>query len=252
MSASAGRADAIDAILDGRELDERRASTRLRYALDRDHVAMIVWKSDPQPGADSLQECDAAAAEIADQIGADGVLLRPLGVIAACVWLSRRAPFGRAAIDGVRMSSKIDPGVRIAFGEPGAGLEGFKRTQAQAEDARRVWALSRSSRKVTHYGRVALTAITTADPDQARMFVTQTLGDLAADDDAARRLSSTALLYLEENASPGRVAKRLGIHENTVSYRIKQAEGILGHPIEERALEVKVALALLPALRSGL
>ena len=65
-----------------------------------------------------------------------------------------------------------------------------------------------------------------------------------------RRLSATALVYLEENGSPGRVAKRLRIHENTVTYRVKQAEAILGHSLDERALEMKVALALLPALRN--
>jgi DNA-binding PucR family transcriptional regulator len=250
MSASAGRADVIDAIIDGREPDERRASTRLRYELGRNHVAMIVWKSDPLPGADSLDECDAAASEIAEQIGADGVLLRPLGVIAAYAWISRRAPFDLARLDRVRLSSKIDPGMRIAFGAPGAGLAGFRVTHEQAQDARRVWSLSRSSRKVTQYARVAMAAIATADPDQARMFVAQTLGGLAADGDVARRLSATALLYLEENASPGRVAKRLRIHENTVTYRVKQAEAILGHPLDQRPLELKVALALLPALRN--
>jgi DNA-binding PucR family transcriptional regulator len=44
---------------------------------------------------------------------------------------------------------------------------------------------------------------------------------------------------------------RLGIHENTVTYRIRQAEEILGHSIEESTLDLRVALALAPIVRSA-
>jgi DNA-binding PucR family transcriptional regulator len=58
-------------------------------------------------------------------------------------------------------------------------------------------------------------------------------------------------VYLEENASRSRAAKRLGLHENTISYRVRQAEEALGHPLETHALELRVGLALLPAVRGS-
>ena len=84
----------------------------------------------------------------------------------------------------------------------------------------------------------------TADLDQARTFVQRQLGDLVADDDVTARLTATLRTYLDEHSSRSRTAKRLGVHENTVSYRIKQAEEILGRGVDQRTLELRVALAL--------
>ncbi|MGW5112484.1 helix-turn-helix domain-containing protein [Nocardia sp. NPDC004123] len=39
------------------------------------------------------------------------------------------------------------------------------------------------------------------------------------------------------------------MHPNTVNYRVRQAESILGHAIGSGDLDLRVALALLPALR---
>jgi DNA-binding PucR family transcriptional regulator len=50
--------------------------------------------------------------------------------------------------------------------------------------------------------------------------------------------------YLDENCSRGRTAKRLHVHDNTVAYRIRQAEELLGRSLERRTLELRVALAL--------
>jgi DNA-binding PucR family transcriptional regulator len=51
--------------------------------------------------------------------------------------------------------------------------------------------------------------------------------------------------------SPARTGRRLAIHLNTVVYRVKQAEEILGHSVESRRPELEAALRLaerLPAL----
>jgi DNA-binding PucR family transcriptional regulator len=50
--------------------------------------------------------------------------------------------------------------------------------------------------------------------------------------------------HLDENGSRGRTAKRPSIHENTVSYRLRQAEELLGRSVDKRTLELRVALAL--------
>jgi DNA-binding PucR family transcriptional regulator len=97
---------------------------------------------------------------------------------------------------------------------------------------------------VTRYGRVALAALATADPGQAASFVRHQLGELGADDDTSRRLAATLRVYLDEHCSRSRAAKRLGLHENTISYRVRQAEEILGRGVEEDTLELHVALAL--------
>ena len=74
------------------------------------------------------------------------------------------------------------------------------------------------------------------------------LGPLAADDEATHRVATTLSVYLQENRSRARTAKRLTVHPNTVSYRVDQAETILGRSIDTDSLDLAVALVLLPTL----
>ncbi len=62
--------------------------------------------------------------------------------------------------------------------------------------------------------------------------------------DTMARLRATLRVYLEEKQSPTRAARRLGIHENTVTYRIKQSEEIIKRSVDERRLELETALRL--------
>jgi DNA-binding PucR family transcriptional regulator len=96
----------------------------------------------------------------------------------------------------------------------------------------------------TPYADVALDALMIHDIDQARRFVARELGPLAADDDGTLRLRGTLRVFLEEGASFVRAARRLGVHENTVTYRVHRAEDLLGHRAVERQLELRVALRL--------
>jgi DNA-binding PucR family transcriptional regulator len=173
------------------------------------------------------------------------VLIHPLGLLHAAGWISSAGAPDVGALDHLVLDTAVLPGVRLAVGEPAGGLAGFRSTYREALDARRVAALSRRGPgSVTRYGPVSLQALASADIDQAHAFVHRELGALAADDDTSRRLAATLRAYLDEHASRGRAAKRLGIHENTISYRIKQAEEILGRSVEHDTLNLRVALAL--------
>ena len=67
------------------------------------------------------------------------------------------------------------------------------------------------------------------------------------------RLTATLRIYLDEHRSRSRTAKRLGIHENTVSYRIRQAEEILGRSVDQRhARAARRARTRAPRPRSSL
>ena len=98
---------------------------------------------------------------------------------------------------------------------------------------------------MTEYEHVALAALASVDVDQAREFVAAELGPLVTDNDHFRRLSATLRVYLEENMSPSRSARRLGVHEHTITNRIRAAQELLPHPIERRVSELQVALRLI-------
>lgn len=247
-SAAASQAETIEALLEGRGPDLQQASARLRYELDRHHVAAFAWL-DGAESTDPLTALEAAVAQVAAAAHADAVLVQPLGMRAVAAWLGRVERFDDQAFAGLRIDAAAAPGVHLAIGEPGAGLAGFRASHGEAAHARRVATLSaRRPGAVTRFGRVALLAMATADVDQARAFVSRELGELAADDDVARRLAATLRVYLDENASRSRAAKRLNIHDNTVSYRVRQAQELLGRRVDERSLELRVALALHSAL----
>ena len=44
------------------------------------------------------------------------------------------------------------------------------------------------------------------------------------------------------NGASDRLAERLGVHKNTIRYRVAQAERLLGHPLRERAGDLLLAL----------
>ena len=118
--------------------------------------------------------------------------------------------------------------------------------------ARRVAQLTgRRPGSVTRYDDVALAALASADVPHAREFVTTELGVLASGDDQSRRLAATLRVYLEENMSPLHASQRLGVHENTITNRIRAAQELLPHPIEQRAAELQVALRLLRLAREA-
>jgi DNA-binding PucR family transcriptional regulator len=58
-------------------------------------------------------------------------------------------------------------------------------------------------------------------------------------------------IFLEEGSSFVRAGRRLGIHANTVAYRVRRAESLLGRPVTERQLELRVALRLARLRASG-
>ncbi len=249
-STAATRAETIDTILHGDPIDQALASRRLGYELGRQHTAVIAWLQAHEEGRDTHSAMEAAIRDIAEQIGATRMLLQPIGILSMAAWLSTpEAPSDRR-LDDLRFDMHNASGVRIATGEPAYGIAGFRDGRHEAAEARRVAELARRPPgTITRYASVALSAIATADLTHARTFVTRQLKGLADEDDVSARLAGTLRTYLDEHSSRSRTAKRLGIHENTVSYRIKQAEDILGRSVDQRTLELRVALALANLVR---
>jgi DNA-binding PucR family transcriptional regulator len=67
-------------------------------------------------------------------------------------------------------------------------------------------------------------------------------------DEPAERLRDTVLAFLASGGSATRVAKELYVHQNTVAYRVKRAEELLGHKVSESPIELTCALKLAAVL----
>jgi hypothetical protein len=214
-SADALRRATVQDLLDGDAVDAGAASGRLRYDLRREHVAFVVWDAD-----------EATALSI----GGRGALV---------------IPFGPGIVAGWCAPSSLNPdGEHVAIGQPGSGVEGFRRSHVEAMEARRVARLG-GLEGVVRYADVALAALLTKDLEQAQAFADRILGPLADEN----RLAETVLVLLEAQGSPRHAAHRLGIHENTVSKRVRAAEEILGHPVTQRPAELFAALLIHDAVQ---
>ncbi len=245
--AAAARAAAIDDILAERELDPHRASRRLRYDINRQHIGVVAWVDAIPEDGDVQPLLGTVIADVARAAGAESSVVHPAGSLAVAGWVSRRRPFTPTEVTAPEVSGQ--PGARLALGDPAGGLKGFRRTHLQASHARRVASLiGPHGGPVTHYRDVAVVALASADTEHAASFVTRVLGPLAAADEDTYRVATTLAAYLQENRSRTRAARRLIVHPNTVSYRVNQAQAILGRSIDTDTLELSVALALLPAL----
>jgi len=219
----------------------------------RHHIGLIVWVDHVPDKGDALSVLSESVADIARSVAAEASITHPAGSLALAAWLSGRGAFPvngmEAFADGPRQLH-LPEGVSVAVGEPGYDLKGFRRTHIEAGHARRVASLVASQAgPLTRYRDVAVAALCTADGDHAAAFVSGVLGSLAANDDVTNRLAMTLAVYLRENRSRTQAAARLAVHPNTVSYRVRQAEELLGRSASADSLDLQVALTLLPALR---
>jgi hypothetical protein len=243
--AAALHAAEVRALLSGTAADPATVSLRLGYELGRFHLGYVVWseRAGERPGdAGALfAAMERAAAAIAESLGAGAPLTVAEGRHLAC-WAGRRECPDLALL---RLPSAVGAGLSVAAGTPARGVEGFVLTHREALLARRVAQLRGEGEGArATYPDLALEALLVDDPEAARRFASRELGALAGRDDATVRLASTLTIFLDEGASFVGAARRLGVHANTVAYRVRRAETVLGRPVTERQLELRVALRL--------
>jgi hypothetical protein len=255
-STAAARLRDVRAVLSGEATDAAVFSARLRYPLHRTHLAVVLWTDagvavDREPAQAMLER---TAVELAGALGATSTLVVGLEDDVVAAWMAGVRPAAAEQIQEIALGRQRAQGaqgaqraqrVHGACGLPGAGIGGFRKSHGQAMHARRVARLADSpSGMIVSYDEVALTAIATADLEQAREFAQRELGGMRDSSDEARRLAATVRIYLEEGASARRAAARLHVHENTIKNRIRTAEELLGHPVTTRVAELLLALRI--------
>lgn len=239
-SAEQVRAATVRAVLAGELDDDEVAARRLGYQLRRSHLALHIWSDQ-----DETRGLERAAREAVEATGCKSQLIVASGGAALDVWCAGT----EAAIEQApeKLAAYEPPaGIRIAYAAAAAtGIPGFRQAHLQARQAARV-AMIAGDRlaAVTGYAEIELVSLLLEDVDRAREFMTARLGPLAAGDEQAERLRQTATAYLRHNRSASHAAKELFVHQNTVTYRIRQVEELLGRPVTEGQTELLCALKL--------
>ncbi|WP_406465968.1 helix-turn-helix domain-containing protein [Streptomyces sp. NBC_00111] len=242
-SGAAAREETVRAILDGRPVREETARELLAYRLEGRHLAVVAWYD--SPAVDATSELQRLAAELLHLRGCSSTLLLPTGRTTLWAWGDLQAPYP-AELPG---DHAYQEGIRFAFGSVRDGLPGFRQSHQDAQHVARIMRISPSGTgPVIDHPDVGLAALLSTDLPALRRFIRDELGDLAADSPHAEQLRRTLRLYLRNERSLMAVAAQLHVARNTVTYRVKRAQELLGHHLTPRLPEVMAALEAARAL----
>ncbi|WP_026909862.1 PucR family transcriptional regulator [Patulibacter minatonensis] len=221
-----------------------RWDTTLGYRLGAEHLAVLVEPEGRVPR-------ETLAARIAEAAGATATTVRDEEDGAWVLWLGRPDGFADEPMGRLRAHLATIAG-SVAVGEPGGGVDGFRRSRVQALLARRVRRVVVEATGDTctcWYADVRLEALLLRDEGQARNFVAEELGPLAGEDPHDVRVRRSLLAWLS-CGSQAAAAAALGVHENTVRQHVRRAESVLPAVLAHRRTELLVALRLDAVLQS--
>jgi hypothetical protein len=232
------RMQAIQALLAGENVDLDMTGQTLRHSLRGLQTALVLWAADGEH--DALARLESLAQQIASGLGAQRAVTVPSTARGLWAWIATDRPPTHTRLPGLKSAADL----RAAVGLPSAGPEGFRRSHQQALEAQRVAIATRTTQPITLYQDVELAALLSKDSEVMRELVARELAGLASGEPQTRKLRDTARTYLAAACNARIAADTLGLHKNTVLYRIARVEELLGHPIAERRLQLELALLL--------
>ncbi|OBK35389.1 PucR family transcriptional regulator [Mycobacterium sp. 1245111.1] len=237
-SSVALRMEIVEDLLQGNAVPMERVTRVLGYDLSRWHLAVVVWTGAATPA--EPRQLKTVACEVLSAAGCVSTLVLPVGAQQVWAWGSRTSQPPKSVI----ATTPPPPGVRIAIGLPGTGVEGFRNSHRQAAEAARVGAMTTRDTWSFCYQDHDLVAMLSTDLPAARAFVARELGDLAANADSVATIRRTLKCYLDRDRSLAATAADLHVARNTVAYRVQRAQQLRGQPVADRRLQLHAALTL--------
>jgi hypothetical protein len=240
------RAVQVAEILAGGEIDVDAMTTAIRYPLRRTHLALVLWFAEDSNSGQELGRMERFLRELADAMGAANPLFVAADRVSGWGWIPLGGSVTGDSVGPIRGFLADHPeGPRVAIGTALPGVDGFRRSHRQAQNARRVAVVAGSSApRVITAGDPGLSpaALVSADISEARAWVRETLGPLATDSSNDAMLRETLRVFLREAGSYKAAAEQLNLHFNSVKYRVRRAVARRGRQITDDRLDVELAL----------
>jgi DNA-binding PucR family transcriptional regulator len=241
----ARRIEALEALLEGRSgsASEQRASA-LALGLDPDAIFFVAVSS----GEEEVTLSNALA-----QLGtvhAAGVINgRRMSLVAANGRSGLESVLSRVASVKRRWQTETEATTStLAISAPASGVAGVP---AAAREARFIAALQAEQRfphraasfdSIDDVGAFQL-LYPLRDTGELRTFVSEALGTLERRDPRGT-LRATLRAYLETGGSHADASHRLGIHRNTLAYRLRRIGELIGHDVGDPRTWLTLHLAL--------
>ena len=140
-----------------------------------------------------------------------------------------------------------DGAVSVGVGTVRDGLHGIRRSHAEARQALLLGRRLSGPGHLTLFGELGVYRLIFAAESlpELRDLYQQTLGGLLAYDKQNNAgLVSTLDAFFAANGSPKEAAERLGVHRNTVLYRLDRIREITGYDLDDAGVRMRLHLAL--------
>ncbi len=227
-------------------IDIDEASASVQYPLRWHHLAMVMWYPERGVSGHELSRLQRFLRELGQAANAGA---SPLFVAtdqtSGWAWLSYKSATPDAVATVRQFAGGRPDSPSLAIGTVLPGVEGFRRSYRKAEAGRAV-AIAGGHRAPTVISAtdpgLSAAALLCGQMDAAREWVTDVLGNLAADNENDARLRETLTIFLRCGASYKLAAEELDLHFNTVKYRVGRAVARRGRPITDDRLDVEMAL----------
>jgi purine catabolism regulator len=259
----------LDEVLDGALRSEAtllQQGRRLGHDLLASHVSVIarIESAGGGPvrasaGEDRWDGMEAAIARIGTTRG-DRVLWRIRNNGAEFVLPAEAARDERRVAETLRdelrglLRANGDNAISVGVGTIREGLAGIRRSHAEARQALLLGRRLNGAGHLTLFGELGVYRLLFAAeglPELSDLY-TQTLGGLIAYDRQNNAgLVSTLDAFFAANGSPKEAAERLGVHRNTVLYRLDRIREITGYDLDDAGVRMRLHLSLYIHLALG-
>jgi PucR family transcriptional regulator, purine catabolism regulatory protein len=272
-AASRIRDDLVEGLLSGRGADLGEAgrwARHLGYDGERDHSVLSIALADSEPepaetGAALLERAAGAAGQFFATRAPDAIIsVREAEVVVVLPEHSDHGERGkqpRAVRLGTMCAARLGelfPGAVVTIGIGGRCRGPGEIPRSYAEARRTVATVRRMDRggRVVAFGDLGIHGLLLQIPDlsELRAFARAVLGKLSVHErEHSSDYLATLACYFRENSSPQRASRKLHVHPNTVTYRIRRVEEITGLDLGNYRdrLMAQVALEVLDAVGEG-
>lgn len=234
----------VTQLVEGVPVAREHAERRLGYGLAGRHTAVVLWVEGEAADVGSVAALREAADAVARAAGVTRRLLVRPSTSTWWLWLPTSRVIDHVAVEEAAVNW---PGVNVAVGRSGDGVDGFRRSHFDATATQRLASRLSDAGVVTRFEEVQLLALLDGDRAGADEFVRTTLGRFV---EAAREDHDMLRAWIRHQCNTTAAAAALFTHRNSMLRRLARADELLPRPAAEHLLEVGVALQLL-RLRAG-
>jgi PucR family transcriptional regulator, purine catabolism regulatory protein len=255
----------LDEVLDGALRSEAtllQQARRLGHDLVAPHVALVAHLDQVFAGPVRAQGRDDRWNGLGDVVArvGPGRGARPLWRVrqnhAEIVWPAAAAPdvmqmarAMHAEMSNVLLDNGGQGALRVSLGVGSVrdGIAGIRRSHQEARQALTLGRRLHGAGSLTRFDDLGVHRLIYAAEGlpELRGLYQETLGDLIDyDRQNSAELIHTLDAFFAANGSPKEAAERLGVHRNTVLYRLDRIRDITGYDLDDAATRLRLHLAL--------